>query len=69
MAQAGIAATPATAAAAIGASSISKTFVQTNNFNQQFSGERAIQQRAAKAMEKAAGDVTSQLARGLSYLR
>lgn len=69
MAQAGIAATPATAAAAIGASSISKTFVQTNNFNQQFSGERAIQQRAAKAMEKAAGDVTSELARGLSYLR
>ncbi len=69
MAQAGIAATPATAAAAIGASSISKTFVQTNNFNQQFSGERAIQQRAAKAMEKAADDVTSELARGLSYLR
>lgn len=69
MAQAGIAATPATAAAAMGASSISKTFVQTNNFNQQFSGEQAIQRRAAKAMEKAAGDVTSEFARGLSYLR
>lgn len=62
-------ASPRTAAMAMGNSSISKNVYQTNNFNQQFSGERAMQQRAAKAMAKAAGDVTSELARSLSYLR
>lgn len=62
-------ASPRTATMAMGNSSVSKNVYQTNNFNQQFSGERAMQQRAAKAMEKAAGDVTSELARSLSYLR
>ena len=69
IARAGAAVTPATYAAAIGSGNISKTVIQTNNFNQQFSGERAMQQRAAKAMEKSTNDVTSQLARALAYLR
>ena len=61
-------ASPATAAAAMGASNISKTIVQNNNFHQNFNGERAIQQKAA-AMKSSVADVTSELARGLAYAR
>ena len=62
-------ASPMTATIVAGGSSTSKSVYQTNNFNQQFNGERAIQKQAAAAMGKAAEDVTSQLARGLAYAR
>ena len=62
-------ASPATAAAAMGTNNITRTIVQTNNFNQHFNGERAIQQKAAAAMKSSVADVTSELARGLAYAR
>lgn len=41
----------------------------TNNFNQQFNGDRAAQQKSAAAMEKATGDISGELARALAYAK
>ena len=56
-----------TASAASGSSQISKSVVQNVNINNRFEGDKAGQQKSAAAMDKAAGDTTAQLARGLAY--
>ena len=56
----------------IAASSLSvenKTIIQNNEFTNQFYGDRAGQQKSAEAMDKATGDATDLLARGLAYAR
>lgn len=58
-----------TAAVASGGSQVSKSVVQNVNINNKFEGDKAIQQKAAGAMDKSARDVTSELARGLAYAR
>ncbi len=59
---------PVTAAAVSGAT-VSKSVVQNVEINNEFNGDRAIQQKAATAMDKSATDVTAELARGLAYAR
>lgn len=46
-----------------------RSIVQNVNINNRFEGDKAIQQKAAGAMDKSAKDVTSELARGLAYAR
>lgn len=46
-----------------------RNIVQNVEFNNSFSGEKAIQKYAASTMDKSAGDVTAQLARGLAYAK
>lgn len=58
-----------TARTATGNSSISKSVVQNVNINNKFEGDRAGQQKAAAAMDKATGDSTAELARALAYAR
>ena len=55
---------------AISSASSTKIINQTNNINNNFQGgDRAAQKQGAAAMEKTAGDATSQMARGLAYAR
>jgi len=54
---------------AAGGSMSSKYITQNVEINNRFEGDRAGQQRSAEAMDKAAGDATSELARGLAYVR
>lgn len=49
--------------------STTRSIVQNVNINNKFEGDKAIQQKAADAMDKSAQDVTSELARGLAYAR
>lgn len=49
--------------------STTRSIVQNVNINNKFEGDKAIQQKAAGAMDKSAQDVTSELARGLAYAR
>ena len=42
---------------------------QNIEINNQFNGDRAGQQKSAAAMKKASGDTTSELARGLAYVK
>lgn len=58
-----------TAAVASGGSNVSKNIIQSVEINNEFNGDRAIQKKAATAMDKAATDVTAALARGLAYAR
>lgn len=58
-----------TAAVASGNGGISKSIVQNVEINNEFNGDKAIQQKAASAMDKSATDVTAELARGLAYAR
>lgn len=56
-------------AGTVTSSSVNKSVVQNVAINNQFNGDRAIQRKAAKAMDKSANDVTAELARGLAYAR
>lgn len=47
----------------------SRSIVQNVNIQNTFNGDKAIQQKAATAMDKSSRDVTSELARGLAYAR
>ena len=47
----------------------SRSVVQNVNIQNTFNGDKAIQQKAATAMDKSSRDVTSELARGLAYAR
>lgn len=58
-----------TAAVASGNGAISRSIVQNVEINNEFNGDKAIQQKAATAMDKSATDVTAELARGLAYAR
>ncbi len=58
-----------TASTAYGSNQISKSVIQNVNINNRFEGDKAIQQKAAGAMDKSARDVTAELARGLAYAK
>lgn len=47
----------------------SRSVVQNVNIQNTFNGDKAIQQKAATAMDKSSRDLTSELARGLAYAR
>lgn len=47
----------------------SRSVVQNVNIQNTFNGDKAVQQKAATAMDKSAQDVTAELARGLAYAR
>lgn len=49
--------------------SSSKSIVQNIEFHQQFNGDRAGQRQSATAMDRAAKDVTGELARALAYTK
>ncbi len=59
---------PATAGSMISNSS-TRTIIITNNFNQQFNGERAAQQKASTAMKAATTDISGELARALAFAK
>lgn len=61
------AAKPAGSAQPLTGSSMTRNIVQNVEINNKFEGDKAIQQKAAGAMDKSAKDVTSELARGLAY--
>ena len=60
---------PGTAAAVGGGDRISKSVVQNVNIQNQFNGDRAGQKKSSEAMDKAAEDSTSELARALAFTR
>jgi hypothetical protein len=62
-------ASPATAMDAVGYTTNNRSVSQNVNINNTFNGDRAIQQNTSSAMDSAAQDVTSELARGLAYAR
>lgn len=59
---------PATAGSMI-SNSNTRTIVITNNFSQQFNGERAAQQKANTAMKAATTDISGELARALAFVK
>lgn len=59
----------ATVNAITGSNNVSRSIVQNVNINNRFEGDRAGQQKSASAMNKAAKDSTSELARGLKFTR
>ena len=64
--------TAASEAAAAYRSSVENHYItinQTNDFYNEFHGDRAGQERSYEAMDKASDDVTGELARALSYVR
>lgn len=60
---------PGTVRSVSNTSNVSRSIVQNVNINNAFNGDKAIQQKAASAMDKSASDVTAELARGLAYAR
>lgn len=59
---------PATAGGMISNSS-TRTIIITNNFSQQFNGERVAQQKASTAMKAATTDISVELARALAFAK
>jgi len=55
--------------AAGGTTTNNRNVNQNVNINNTFNGDKAIQQKAAAAMDDAAEDVTAELARGLAFAR
>lgn len=62
-------ASPRTAAYAMSGSAASRSVTQHVEINNTFNGERAGQLQSAKAMDKATGDITGELARAMAYTR
>lgn len=60
---------PSTINTVTNSSSFSRSVSQNVEIKNTFNGDKAIQQKAARAMDKSAGDVTAELARGLAYSR
>lgn len=52
-----------------GSNNVSRSVVQNVEINNRFEGDRAGQQKSSQAMKEAGKDITSELARGLSYTR
>lgn len=61
-------AAPSTVQTSVGGNT-SKVVTQNVNINNRFEGDRAGQQKSSEAMDKAADDSTSELARALQYVR
>lgn len=60
---------PSTVSTVTGSNNVNRSVVQNVEINNKFEGDRAGQQKSAQAMKQAGKDVTSELARGLSYAR
>lgn len=60
---------PDTVAKAGGGSGVSKNITQNVEINNQFNGDRAGQEKSSAAMDKAAGDATSEMARAIAFAR
>lgn len=60
---------PDTISKAGGGSSVSKSITQNVEINNQFNGDRAGQEKSSAAMDKAAGDATSEMARAIAFAR
>ena len=60
---------PSTVSTVTGSNNVNRSVVQNVEINNRFEGDRAGQQKSAQAMKQAGKDVTSELARGLSYAR
>lgn len=60
---------PDTISKAGGVSSTSKSITQNVEINNQFNGDRAGQEKSSAAMDKAAGDATSEMARAIAFAR
>ena len=60
---------PGTARTASTGGSTTRTVTQNVEINNQFNGDRAGQEKSAEAMDKAADDSTSQMARALAFSR
>lgn len=59
----------ATGRGATGRTTGGRTVTQNVNINNQFSGDRAGQQKSSEAMDKAAGDATGEMARALAFAK
>lgn len=59
----------ATGRGATGGTTGGRTVTQNVNINNQFNGDRAGQQKSSEAMDKAAGDATSEMARALAFAK
>lgn len=57
-----------TASVIANSSDIKKSIIQNVNINNKFNGDRAIQEKAAGAMDDSAKDITAELARGLVFV-
>ena len=60
---------PSSSAQLLSATTSSRSIVQNVEINNEFNGDKAIQQKASKAMDKSAKDATAEMARGLAYAR
>lgn len=59
----------ATGRGATGGTTVGRTVTQNVNINNQFNGDRAVQQKSSEAMDKAAGDATGEMARALAFAK
>ena len=60
---------PNTLAVAGAGNSVSRTITQNVNINNQFNGDRAGQEKSSQAMDKAADDSTSEMARAIAFAK
>lgn len=60
---------PSTVSTVTGSNNVSRSVVQNVEINNKYEGDRAGQQKSSQAAKKAGKDITSELARGLSYAR
>lgn len=60
---------PSIGARVLAGTTSNRSIIQNVNISNKFEGDRAGQQKSAAAMDKAAGDATTELARGLAYAR
>lgn len=60
---------PSTVSTVTGSNNVSRSIVQNIEINNKYEGDRAGQQRSSQAAKQAGKDITSELARGLSYAR
>lgn len=60
---------PSTVSTVTGSNNVSRSVVQNIEINNKYEGDRAGQQKSSQAAKQAGKDITSELARGLSYAR
>ena len=60
---------PSTVSTVTGSNNVSRSIVQNIEINNKYEGDRAGQQKSSQAAKQAGKDITSELARGLSYAR
>lgn len=60
---------PSTVSTVTGSNNVSRSVVQNIEINNKYEGDRAGQQKSSQAAKEAGRDITTELARGLSYAR